>query len=106
MGYIHSFQFARFMTTIKALGARVEEEHAQHLREKQRLQTQTSNFDSQPTSKNGLVPQSTEVDFASLVGNTAATTPAASGTLDPWDDQLWASAPVSLLHSQDNKAIL
>lgn len=94
------------MTTIKALGARVEEEHAQYLREKQRLQTQTSNFDSQPLSNNGLVAQSTEVDFASLVGNTAATTSATSTPLDPWDDQSWASASVSVLHSQRNKTIL
>lgn len=89
------------MTTIKTLGARVEQEHLQHLRERQRIQSQTASFAPQAgeLTSGGLLPTNGEIDFASLVasahgGASNATTPAAATEMDPWGSDPWDMAPV------------
>lgn len=85
------------MTVIKALGARVEQEHSQHLRDLRRIEDQTSNI------TNGFASGGTfnlnlgsgdggDVDFETLVkgGNNTALTPQASSIVtDPWADSGW-----------------
>ncbi|QRV75342.1 SCY1-like protein 2 [Ceratobasidium sp. AG-Ba] len=94
-------QFQRFMTVIRALSERIEKEHAQHLRDSQRVE------DRSAISPNGSanVTSPTAVDFHSLVGGgrspstgPGAVTPIANGSTTPtpapangWDDDLWGS---------------
>ncbi|KAG9116805.1 hypothetical protein FRC07_007446 [Ceratobasidium sp. 392] len=94
-------QFQRFMTVIRSLSERIEKEHAQHLRDSQRVE------DRSAIALNGStnIAAPTAVDFHSLVGggrspSTApgAVTPIANGSTTPtpapvngWDDDLWGS---------------
>lgn len=86
------------MATIKMLGARVEEEHAQHLRERQRIQSQTASYSARPSGVDGAATVSNgEADFASLVAGAhggASGAPAPAASVDPWDAPSWGSAPV------------
>jgi SCY1-like protein 2 len=92
------------MATIKTLGARVEQEHLQHLRERQRIQSQTASFAPQAggPANGGPLPANGEIDFASLVASahgsaSSATAPAAATEMDPWGSDPWDSIPVRLI---------
>lgn len=82
-------QFQRFMTVIRKLGERVEEEHKQFLRDSQRLE------DRSATAVNGAAGMHAtgSVDFASLVGraNGAVKPDNSTDTSTSWDDDPWAS---------------
>ncbi|KAJ6606557.1 kinase-like domain-containing protein [Mycena vulgaris] len=82
-------QFQRFMSVIRKLGDRVEEEHKQFLRDSQRLE------DRSATATNGASgAQPAGVDFASLVGRANGATVKADTVIDAsksWDDDPWAS---------------
>ncbi|KAG9120806.1 hypothetical protein FRC07_003559 [Ceratobasidium sp. 392] len=94
-------QFQRFMTVIRSLSERIEKEHAQHLRDSQRVE------DRSAIALNGSanIAAPTAVDFHSLVGGgrspstgAGAVTPIANGSATPtpaptngWDDDLWGS---------------
>lgn len=82
-------QFQRFMSVIRKLGDRVEEEHKQFLRDSQRLE------DRSATATNGTSgTQPAGVDFASLVGRANGATVKADSVIDAsqsWDDDPWAS---------------
>ncbi|KAF8604142.1 kinase-like protein [Ceratobasidium sp. AG-I] len=94
-------QFQRFITVIRSLSERIEKEHAQHLRDSQRVE------DRSAIALNGSIntAAATPVDFQSLVGggrspSTApgAVTPIANGSTTPtpaptagWDDDVWGS---------------
>ncbi|WWC60474.1 uncharacterized protein I303_103047 [Kwoniella dejecticola CBS 10117] len=99
-------QFTKFMTVVKTLGARVEQEHSQHLRDVHRIEAQTASLAAQNAfALNGSSPNlgvgsnGGEMDFETLVrgsGGSAAPSPnpafAASssvGMSDPWDDEGW-----------------
>ena len=113
------------MATIKTLGARIEQEHAQvsrlslssslassadlisllvsqHLRENHRIQSQATSYSANQngSSSNGAVP---EVSFESLVNGTSrsqAPAQAPNGGIaiasDPWGDDPWDSVPVAV----------
>lgn len=97
-------QFGRFMATIKSLGARIEAEHAQFLRENHRLRSQAASYSAQANgggAENGA--GATEVSFESLVnGAGRAAAPVANGgggamiASDPWGDDPWDSVPVTV----------
>lgn len=87
---------------VKTLGARVEQEHAQHLRDVHRIEQQTVNYgrssglnEGNPFGTDG---GSGEVDFESLVKGTSTSpvppSTAAMGSLDPWDEG-WADSSES-----------
>lgn len=81
---------------IKTLGARVEQEHAQHLRDVRRIEQQTNTYSQSHSNGANLGANGGgggEVDFESLVKGTASPAPASTGTagLDPWDDG-WADS--------------
>ncbi|KAJ7756838.1 kinase-like domain-containing protein [Mycena maculata] len=83
-------QFQRFMTVIRKLGDRVEEEHKQFLRDSQRLE------DRSATAVNGAAgPQPAGgVDFASLVGRANGATVKADTSAEAstsWDDDPWTA---------------
>ncbi|KAG8714841.1 hypothetical protein FRC09_017195 [Ceratobasidium sp. 395] len=94
-------QFQRFMAVIRSLSERIEKEHAQHLRDSQRVE------DRSAIALNGStnIAAPTAVDFHSLVGGgrspsagAGAVTPIANGSTTPtpapangWDDDLWGS---------------
>ncbi|WVQ85282.1 hypothetical protein IAT38_007447 [Cryptococcus sp. DSM 104549] len=96
---LNADQFGKFMAVIKTLGARVEQEHSQHLRDVHRIEAQTAslaaannlalNGGGMSTSGNG------EVDFEALVrggtagGSTVPSPNPAVGIADPWDDEGW-----------------
>lgn len=89
------------MQVIKTLGARVEKEHSQHLREVRKMEEQTNAFsngttDGTPFDFNSVVGASGEVDFEALVkgsgGGASSSTPAASASLDPWGDDGWGDS--------------
>lgn len=91
---LNTDQFARFMSVIQTLGARVEREHSQHLREVRKMEEQTATM----SVSNGDNPfdfsgQSQEVDFETLVkgGTPSASTQAAASTDDPWDMDNWGN---------------
>lgn len=78
-------QFARFMATIKQLGARVEEEQSRHLAEIKRLEGTTA---ANNHAHRGSLTGNGEVDFESLVrgpqqnGRQGSITPDPFGTSD------------------------
>lgn len=86
-------------SVIKTLGSRVEQEHAQHLRDVRRIEQQTSTYDQtmQTGSTFGANGNgSGEVDFESLVKGTASpamgqSSTMGTGSLDPWDEG-WADS--------------
>lgn len=88
-------QFARFMTAIKQLGARVEEEQSRHLAEIKRLEGTTAAANQ--SAQRGSLTADGEVDFESLVrgsqqnGRQGSITPDPFGTTDDF-------AKVSLKH--------
>ncbi|WWD18087.1 hypothetical protein CI109_102535 [Kwoniella shandongensis] len=93
---LNAEQFSRFMTVIKTLGARVEQEHSQHLRDVHRIEQQTASLsatNSLGINGNGGLTGSGggEVDFETLVrGGSAAPSPnPAVAVTDPWDDDGW-----------------
>ncbi|TXT13561.1 hypothetical protein VHUM_00928 [Vanrija humicola] len=98
---LNADQFGRFMQVIKTLGARVEKEHSQHLREVRKMEEQTNAFsngttDGTPFDFNG-VGASGEVDFEALVkgqsgGSSTAAAASASASLDPWGDDGWGDS--------------
>ncbi|CAE6415312.1 unnamed protein product [Rhizoctonia solani] len=95
-------QFQRFMTVIKSLSERIEKEHAQHLRDSQRVEDRSA-----IASSNSVNTSVASVDFHSLVsgGRSPSTvagtiTPIANGSNTPtpapttgngWDDDMWDS---------------
>ncbi|WOO80983.1 Protein kinase domain-containing protein ppk32 [Vanrija pseudolonga] len=97
---LNADQFSRFMQVIKTLGARVEKEHSQHLREVRKMEEQTNAFsngttDGTPFDFNSVVGASGEVDFEALVkgqGGASSSTAAASASLDPWGDDGWGDS--------------
>ncbi|KAL7423640.1 Protein kinase domain-containing protein ppk32 [Cryptotrichosporon argae] len=105
---LNTDQFSRFMAVIKALGARVEREHGQHLREVRKMEeTTASPFGAKGGDGAGYAYDSAaggEVDFEALVkggagagfgaapfesASASASTSAVS--LDPWGDDGWAA---------------
>lgn len=82
---------------IKTLGSRVEEEHAQHLRDVRRIEQQTSTYnqtleDGSAFSTNGI--NGGEMNFEDLVKGKTSPAPPSSNTaggLDPWDSG-WADS--------------
>ncbi|CAE7144266.1 unnamed protein product [Rhizoctonia solani] len=95
-------QFQRFMVVIKSLSERIEKEHAQHLRDSQRVEDRSA-----IASNNSVNTTVTGVDFHTLVsgGRSPSTgpgtiTPIANGSNTPtpaptagngWDDDMWDS---------------
>lgn len=79
-------------SVIKTLGSRVEQEHAQHLRDVRRIEQQTNTYNQALDNGSGFGTNgggTGEVDFESLVKGTASPAPAAGGAssgLDPWDE--------------------
>ncbi|WWC96791.1 hypothetical protein V866_003665 [Kwoniella sp. B9012] len=100
---LNADQFTKFMTVVKTLGARVEQEHSQHLRDVHRIEAQTASLAAQNTfSLNGSTPNlgggaGGEMDFETLVrGGSASAAPSPNpvfsntvGATDPWDDEGW-----------------
>lgn len=88
---LNADQFARFMRVIQSLGARVEKEHSQHLREVRKMEEQTTSFATNGVPGDFTAP-SGEVDFETLVkggsGGVGATT-SAPATIDPWSMDGW-----------------
>ncbi|KAF8275226.1 kinase-like domain-containing protein [Lactarius quietus] len=82
-------QFQRFMAVIRKLSDRVEKEHNQFLRDSQRIE------DRSATATNGVNGGQTPrggIDFATLVGGTAAGTIKADTELNlNWEDDVWGS---------------
>lgn len=92
---LNADQFARFMRVIQGLGARVEKEHSQHLREVRKMEEQTSTF---ATNGGGdFTKPSGEVDFETLVkgGAGVGATTSASASIDPWTMDGWDDDLVS-----------
>ncbi|ORX34162.1 kinase-like domain-containing protein [Kockovaella imperatae] len=93
---LNADQFGRFMTVIKSLGIRVEQEHSQHLRDVGRIEQQTSSFaggvNGSAFSMNGPSGNG-EVDFEALVkGQNGIANPLADAApVDPWDEG-WADS--------------
>lgn len=82
------------MSVIQALGARVEREHSQHLREVRKMEEQTATMNvSNGDNPFDFSGQSQEVDFETLVkgGAPSASTQAAASTDDPWDMDNWGN---------------
>ncbi|KAF8687087.1 Protein tyrosine kinase, partial [Rhizoctonia solani] len=95
-------QFQRFMVVIKSLSERIEKEHAQHLRDSQRVEDRSA-----IALNNSANAPIASVDFHSLVsgGRSPSTapgtiTPIANGSNTPtpapttgngWDDDMWDS---------------
>ncbi|CED82285.1 kinase-like protein [Phaffia rhodozyma] len=96
-------QFNRFMSTIKTLGNRIETEQAQHLRENQRIQSQTTSGSSFTDALNGRSGSTGEVTFESLVGGASKRSTGRpveeSGSVDPWGDDSWDSVPTGVASS-------
>lgn len=63
---LNADQFAKFMSVIKKLGARVEAEHSKHLGELKRLEESSSSA-GQMSGSGGVVATGGSVDFESLV---------------------------------------
>ena len=87
-------QFQRFMSVIHKLGDRVEKEHAQFLRDSQRLE------DRSALSTDGgmnVASFSGTVDFESLVGKSSSgegmtqQNGSSGGALSSWEDDVWGS---------------
>ena len=82
---------------IKTLGSRVEEEHAQHLRDVRRIEQQTSSYNQ--TLENGSAfntdgTNGGEMNFEDLVkGTSSSPKPQASNSMGgmPWDEG-WADS--------------
>ena len=81
---------------IKTLGSRVEEEHAQHLRDVRRIEQQTSTYnqtleDGSAFNTNGA--NGGEMNFEDLVKGTSSPKPPASNSVGgmPWDEG-WADS--------------
>lgn len=82
------------MSVIQTLGARVEREHSQHLREVRKMEEQTATMNvSNGDNPFDFSGQSQEVDFETLVkgGTPSGSTPAAASTADPWDMDSWGN---------------
>lgn len=91
---LNTDQFARFMSVIQSLGARVEREHSQHLREVRKMEEQTASMHvSNGDNPFDFSGQTQEVDFETLVkgGTPSGSTPAAATTADPWDMDSWGN---------------
>ncbi|WVQ97082.1 hypothetical protein IAU59_004192 [Kwoniella sp. CBS 9459] len=101
---LNADQFSRFMSVVKTLGARVEQEHSQHLRDVGRIEAQTAslaaaNAFALNNGSGGLDSSGGEVDFETLVrggAGSAAPSPnlaqggnGAIGISDPWEDEGW-----------------
>ncbi|WVF70713.1 hypothetical protein IAT40_005506 [Kwoniella sp. CBS 6097] len=101
---LNADQFGRFMHVVKTLGARVEQEHSQHLRDVGRIEAQTASLAAANAfalnNGNGLETSGGEVDFETLVrggagSGSAAPSPnpasgaGAMGISDPWEDEGW-----------------
>ncbi|WWC68467.1 uncharacterized protein I206_102395 [Kwoniella pini CBS 10737] len=103
---LNADQFTKFMTVVKTLGSRVEQEHSQHLRDVHRIEAQTASLSGQNAfSLNGSSPNlgsgsgGGELDFETLVrGGSGSAAPSPNpafasstsvGISDPWDDESW-----------------
>ncbi|KAJ8078461.1 Protein kinase domain-containing protein ppk32 [Marasmius tenuissimus] len=87
-------QFQRFMSIVRKLGDRVEKEHAQYLRDSQRLEDRsTLNTDGGVN----MASFSGNVDFESLVGKSSGGESAqqngasSTGGETSWEDDVWGS---------------
>ncbi|BEI87034.1 hypothetical protein CcaverHIS002_0703800 [Cutaneotrichosporon cavernicola] len=104
---LNADQFARFMRVIQSLGARVEKEHSQHLREVRKMEEQTTSFATNGAPGDFTAP-SGEVDFETLVKGGATTS--APATIDPWsmdgwdDDNLSSFASISVADAPSSRA--
>ena len=83
-------QFERFMSVIRKLGDRVEQEHKQHLRDTQRIEDRSDVSGSMPS------PSMTfggSLDFASLVAGASTKTvnPDVEQSGKSWEDDVWGS---------------
>jgi SCY1-like protein 2 len=90
---LNADQFARFMRVIQTLGARVEKEHSQHLREVRKMEEQTTTFATNGAPGDFTAPAG-EVDFETLVkggggGGGGGATTSAPATIDPWSMDGW-----------------
>ncbi|KIM49037.1 hypothetical protein M413DRAFT_6260 [Hebeloma cylindrosporum] len=84
-------QFHRFMEVIKKLADRVEKEHNQFLRDSQRLEDRSG---IAANGEAGSTAKTSNVDFASLVGNANGASVKADTVIDnnaSWDDDVWGS---------------
>lgn len=79
------------MEVIKKLAERVEKEHNQFLRDSQRLEDRSG---LAANAEGGSTATTSNVDFASLVGNANGATVKADTVIDnnaSWDDDVWGS---------------
>ncbi|KAK0548899.1 Protein kinase domain-containing protein ppk32 [Tilletia horrida] len=81
---LNAEQFSRFMTSIKAMSKRVEDEHLAHLKEVRRMQEHTESYvanqgtnGSRAVDGTGLNAGTGEISFAALVGGASAGGPKA-----------------------------
>lgn len=80
---LNAEQFSRFMTSIKTMSKRVEDEHLAHLKEVRRMQEHTESYVTGQGGANGsraidgagLNAQTGEISFAALVGGAQANGP-------------------------------
>lgn len=80
-------QFQRFMTVIRKLSDRVENEHSQFLRDSQRLE------DRSATAPDFMLNSDTGINFESLVGRVGdphATTNGNDNSTS-WEDSIWGA---------------
>ncbi|OCF45272.1 SCY1 protein kinase [Kwoniella heveanensis CBS 569] len=122
---LNADQFGRFMNVVKTLGARVEQEHSQHLRDVGRIEAQTASLAAANAfalnNGNGFEGSGGgEVDFETLVrggAGSAATSPnpalggsrgggsgGAMGISDPWEDEGWLNDTSNSLVSSFNSS--
>ena len=76
-------QFAKFMSVIRQLGARVEEEHSRHLAEVKRLE-ESSGAGAQRRASALEIDGTGDVDFEALVRGSSSTGSGRSVTPDPF----------------------
>ncbi|KAF8228958.1 kinase-like protein [Tricholoma matsutake] len=84
-------QFNRFMTVIQKLSQRVEKEHAQFLRDSQRLEDRST---TSVSGSSGSQPYGGSVDFENLVGRANGASIKADTMIDgnkSWDNDIWGS---------------
>ncbi|CAE6423488.1 hypothetical protein ACGC1H_002678 [Rhizoctonia solani] len=95
-------QFQRFMHVIKSLSERIEKEHAQHLRDSQRVEdrsaialnnsvnTAVAGVDFHTLVSGGRSPSTTPGTITPIVNGSNTPTPAPT-TGNGWDDDMWDS---------------
>ncbi|WVR05700.1 hypothetical protein IAU60_002724 [Kwoniella sp. DSM 27419] len=98
---LNAEQFMRFMSVIKTLGARVEQEHSVHLRDVHRIESQTASLAAanafalnSAAGDSSAMGSGAEMDFETLVRGAGGASPNPASVIggtssDPWDDEGW-----------------